>query len=152
MNKNDNKLISYKVLQIFNEMAAIDSKTRKYGTDVLLYDAEMHIIKVIKENEGIHVTALAEMLQVTKGAVSQNLKRLQKKDMVIKQPDRANKSRLLLYLTEKGEIAYRNHEILHADFDEIFEKILKEEPEEYRKFLYDFLSKLDTSLKKFEVK
>lgn len=64
MNLNfDNKLkISYKILRLVTKLSEIDKHTSYYGTDKQLFVAEIHMIKAIKENEGIHVTGLAEKL------------------------------------------------------------------------------------------
>ncbi|EPY2273451.1 hypothetical protein ACXAUS_002315 [Clostridium sporogenes] len=64
MNLNfDNKLkISYKILRLVTKLSEIDKQTNYYGTDKQLFVAEIHMIKAIKENEGIHVTGLAEKL------------------------------------------------------------------------------------------
>jgi DNA-binding MarR family transcriptional regulator len=150
MNDNNMNMISHNVLKVFKKIQEIEKKTRTYGTDKMLYDAELHIIKAIQENEGIHVTLLADLLKVTKGAVSQNLMKLQKKGMIIKIPDSTNQSRLLLRLTDKGVVAYHNHEKLHAAFENLIEEILKGEPKEQKQFLHDFLTKLDLSLQNFK--
>jgi DNA-binding MarR family transcriptional regulator len=144
-------MISYKLLKVFQKISAINGKTRHYGTDQLLYEAEMRVIKAIKENEGIHVTALADMLGITKGAVSHSLIQLQKKEMILKQPDSANQSRLLLKLTDKGEIAYQNHERLHEGFDSAIEALLKNESSDFRNSLDLFLVKLDGTITDFNL-
>ena len=64
-------------MRVVTKLSEIDKRTRYYGTDQSLFEAEIHMIKSIKENEGIHVTGLADMLGVTKGAVSQILKKLE---------------------------------------------------------------------------
>lgn len=148
-NKN-NKSISSTILSVFKKISVIDGKTRNYGTDQPLYDAEVHLIKVIKENEGIHITALAERLNVTKGAVSQVIMKLQKKGMVVKEPDSSNQSRILLKLTEKGQIAYVNHEALHKNFDDMVQGILQNESDKNKEFLSKFLSDLNNKLIDFE--
>ncbi len=82
MNLNfDNKLkISYTLLRLATKFSEIDKQTSYYGTDKQLFYAEIHMIKAIKENEGIHVTGIAEKLGVTKGAVSQITMKLQKRE------------------------------------------------------------------------
>lgn len=147
---NNKKLISNTILRVFKKLSIIEGRTRNYGTDQPLFDAEVHIIKAVREHEGIHITALAEMLNVTKGAVSQTLMKLQKKDMVVKEPDIQNQSRLCLKLTPKGEVAYENHEILHRNFDNVVKNILHYESEENKQFLFKFLSELDGELENFE--
>jgi len=144
-NKNKTK-ISYTLLRVMNKLFEVDKKTRSYGTDKQLYEAEIHMIKSIKENEGIHVTGLAEILGVTKGAVSQILIKLDKKGMLIKDKDINNQSRLVLKLTPKGELAYIHHEKLHQEFDDLVNGILRDASEEKKLFLKNFLKALETGI------
>ncbi len=147
--KNKTKL-SYTLLRVVWKFFEADKKTRYYGTDKQLFEAEIHMIKSIKENDGIHVTGLAELLGVTKGAVSQIIMKLQKKGMIVKDTDPRNLSRLVLSLTPKGEIAYIHHEKLHEEFDSIVNEVLKDASKENLLFLKDFLNSLDAKLDEFE--
>jgi DNA-binding MarR family transcriptional regulator len=76
--------ISYPLLAVVFKFMEIYKRTRYYGTDVPLFYAEIHLIKAIKENEGIHITGLAQYLGVTKGAVSQMLMKLEKKALSLR--------------------------------------------------------------------
>ena len=143
--ENKNR-ISYTLLRVVWKLFEVDKKTRNYGTDEQLFEAEIHMIKSIKENEGVHVTGLAELLEVTKGAVSQIVMRLEKKGMVIKDKDDNNQSRLVLRLTPKGETAYVNHEKFHQEFDDLVSAILKEASRENIAFLTDFLVLLEDKI------
>ena len=145
MNLNfDNKLkISYTLLRLGIKISELDKQTNYYGTDKQLFEAEIHMIKAIKENEGIHVTGLAEKLGVTKGAVSQIIMRLQKKGMIIKEIDPHNLSRLILRLTPKGETAHLHHEKIHQEFDDLVNNILKDSSDEEKTFLKKFLISLE---------
>ncbi len=147
--KNRTKM-SYTFLRIVTKISVLDRKTRYYGTDHPLYEAEIHMIKSIKENEGIHVTGLADMLGVTKGAVSQIIMKLEHKGMIIKDTDPRNLSRLVLGLTSKGETAYLHHEKLHQKYDELFNGILENATEENKAFLKSFLNSLDEQIDTFE--
>jgi DNA-binding MarR family transcriptional regulator len=99
-------------------------------------------VSEIKENAGIHVTALAEKLSVTVGAVSQILSKLERKGLVIKEKDIQNQSRFLLRLTPEGELAHTNHLKFHKEFDVLFNKLVGNESETKVKFLTDFLAAL----------
>lgn len=134
---------SYTFLRLMVEFSEFDKKTRCYGTDTPLYEAEIHTIKAIEENEGIHATGLAEILGVTKGAVSQILNRLEAKGMIVKNVDSKNLSKLSLKLTSKGKTAYLNHQKLHHDYDELFEAALDGATEHDREFLKRFLQSLE---------
>lgn len=147
--KNRNK-ISYTFLRIVSKISEFDKKTRYYGTDEPLYEAEIHMIKSIKENEGIHVTGLADMLGVTKGAVSQIIMKLDRKGMIIKDTDPRNQSRLLLRLTSKGETAYMHHEKLHKKYEEIFDDLLENAAEENKIFFKELLNSLEKQIDAFE--
>lgn len=144
--------ISYSLLALIEKVLEIDKKTRYYGTDTPLFHSEIHMIKAIKENEGIHITGLAEKLGVTKGAVSQVAIKLQKKGLIIKERDVNNYSKFLLKLSPMGEIAYNNHLKFHQDIDQMLAEILNGESEEKVNFLKDFLITLESKLDIFEDK
>lgn len=154
MNLNfDNKLkISYTLLRLVTKLSDIDKQTSYYGTDTQLFYAEIHIIKTIKENEGIHVTGIAKKLGVTKGAVSQIIMKLQKKDMIIKEIDPHNLSKLVLRLTPKGETAYVHHGKIHQEFDNIVNEVLKDASEDQKAFLKNFLNTLDKKIDVFDIR
>jgi DNA-binding MarR family transcriptional regulator len=130
----------------------IDKKTRYYGTNVPLFYAEIHLIRAIKENEGIHITGLAQYLEVTKGAVSQMLMKLEKKGFIIKEKDPSNQSRFLLKLTPKGETAHYNHMRLHQEFDEIIRDMIKGQDQDKIECLTQFFTLLNQKLAGFEEK
>lgn len=137
-------------MRIVAKISELDRKIRYYGTDCPLYEAEIHMIKSIKENEGIHVTGLADMLGVTKGAVSQIIMKLEHKGMIIKDTDPKNLSRLVLRLTPKGETAHLHHEKLHQKYNELFNVMLENATEENKTFLKNFLNSLDQQIDIFE--
>jgi DNA-binding MarR family transcriptional regulator len=137
---------SYTFLRVILKISEIDKQTRYYGTDHPLYNAEIHMIKCIKENEGIHVMGLADMLGVTKGAVSHIIMKLEHKGMVVKDTDPRNLSRLMLRLTAKGEMAYLQHEKLHRKYDALFNAALKNATDENKAFLKSFLNSLEEQI------
>lgn len=146
--KNRGK-ISYMLLGVVCNLLEVLKKTHHFGMDEDLFEAEIHMIKDIKDNEGIHVTGLAEKLNVTKGAVSQILKKLEKKGMIVKERDASNQSRLLLALTPRGEEAYELHARLHREFDDVIDSILQDASGENREFLKNFLVSLNMKLEEF---
>ena len=144
--------ISYIILRVVLKFLDIDRRTRCYGTDEQLFNAEIHMIKAIKENEGLHVTGLANILGVTKGAVSQIIGKLEKKGMILKEKDIDNQSKLILKLTPKGEIAHANHEKYHQQIDDAVKEILEDASEQEICFLRKFLLSLEDKLERIEDK
>jgi DNA-binding MarR family transcriptional regulator len=142
--------ISYMLLGLVYRLIEVDKKIRCYGTDKQLTESEIHMIKAVRENPGLHVTRLAERLNVTKGAVSQVVIKLEQKGVIVKERDVRNLSRLQLRLTQKGETAYKYHEILHEKFDASVEKILKDATPKNKDFIRVFVKSLMREIEEFE--
>jgi DNA-binding MarR family transcriptional regulator len=142
--------ISYTLLRVVYKIIELDKKIRRYGTEAELYESEIHMIKSVKERSGEHVSSLAQAMGVTKGAVSQTLKKLERKGMIEKERDATNRTRLVPRLTRAGETAYAHHEQLHREFDTLVNALLENEPEENRTFLKGFLHSLEERLDAFE--
>ncbi|WP_320170619.1 MarR family transcriptional regulator [Maridesulfovibrio sp.] len=142
--------VSYQLLRVAWLLFDHDKRTHYYGTDERLFEAEIHLIVAIKDNPGFHVAALAQRFGVTKGAISQIIKKLEKKGMVVKASDPKNQSRLLLSLTTKGETAYEAHARLHRDFDEMVAGLLEQESEEHLVFLKNFLRRVSQEIESHE--
>ncbi|QTX32557.1 winged helix DNA-binding protein [Aminithiophilus ramosus] len=146
---NSQTRISYGLLFVIVRLQELERKTHTYGTDEPLFIAEIHMVKAIREHPEAHLTALADRLGVTKGAVSQLVKKLEEKGMIVKDRDPANRARVVLSLTAKGEKAYALHERAHRDFDDLVEGLLQEATAEERAFLQDFISRLTRALDRF---
>jgi len=79
----------------------------------------------------INGTSLAKIMGVTKGAISQVIKKLEKKKLVDRYQNPTNNKEILLRLTKKGEIDYHGHEAYHAKYDsQWFEALEKITPEQ----------------------
>ena len=60
---------------------------------------------------------LAEQLGVTKGSVSELLRRLERKGLAYKAKDPLKLTRLNVFLTEKGKAAHKQHMDFHSQLD-----------------------------------
>lgn len=144
MENIDNKLkVSELLLSVIYKFVERDKEAKYFGTDTELYHSEIHMIKFIKENKDLHMSAIARKLGLTRGAVSQTIKRLEKKGVIQKEVDEENKSKFLIKLTQKGEIAYCNHKKYHESFDKVILDVLSGEKEYNIKFLNEFFYKLE---------
>lgn len=138
--------IIYNFEKIMNKYNAWEKKPRHYGTEDLLYRSEVHTIEAIGKNNKINVTELAQYLGITKGAVSQMVDKLIKKDMVIKRMVSETENEVSLELTEKGSLVFKGHEEYHKElYAEIGKKINFLSDENIRIFL-DTLKVLDNFL------
>jgi len=138
--------ISNILWDVFKTFARQDRKNRDYGVEDPLFHSEIYTLNEIREHEGIHITALAERCGVTKGAISQVLKKLEQKGLVTKEKDIRNQSRLILKVTPKGEIAYSRHLDYQKQFKKKVVRVLRDAPDEKVQFIKDFFIKLEKQL------
>jgi DNA-binding MarR family transcriptional regulator len=126
----------------------LDAQPRKFGTETELSGAEIHLIEVAGQNEGLSVTDLAARLGKTKGAISQTLKKLEAKGLIVKQVDPANVSRITVGLSTKGKVAFYSHLQWHEAMDGGFRDYFVNLSEDRIRFLEEFLSILEKFLQK----
>ena len=99
---------------------------------------------------GVNVTEYAENHGITKGAVSQLVKKLERKGLVERYKNPTNQKEVLLKLTMKGEIAFHKHTLLHLQFaKEFFEEFENLTPEQTGLIIH-FLSSLDDLFERAE--
>lgn len=128
---------------------ALDKAPRTFGTGEALTSAEIHLVEMIGDNgENSSVTDLAKILNITKGAVSQALKRLDKKGFATKDDDPENASRRIVKLTNKGKTAYYAHKHWHDTMDGGFKTYFESLEQEKISFLIEFLTKVEDFYKR----
>lgn len=101
-------------------------KTSKEYGGVPLYKAEVHILEIIGKNPGITGSDIAKKMEVTKGAISQIISKLLKKDLMEKRIYEDNMRIHELHLTPQGLGVFEQH-ILHEQrlIDSILEDLKK---------------------------
>lgn len=102
----------------------LDKSPKRFGTDNLLTHSEIHLIEIIGVDQDQGVTDISKRLGITKGAVSQSLKKLELKGYSVKEQDPENLSRSLVRLTTKGKTAYWAHKQWHESMDGGFQEYL----------------------------
>jgi len=128
-------------LKIINKYNQLENVPLKFGTDVLLHASEIHFIEVVGHNPGHNVTGLADLYGITKGAVSQLVKKLEAMGLVEKSKSPDNAKEVLISLTKKGKIAHRNHEELHQQINRsLFKEVATLSEEEIQLIMRSFKS------------
>ncbi len=132
--------------RIMNKLKEAEKIPLNYGSGEKLYSSEIHTIAYIGRHPDINVTNLAKMVGVTKGAISQAIKKLEKKKLVERYQNPTNNKEILLRLTKKGEIDYHGHEAYHAKYDaQFFEALEKLTPEQIQ-FIEYLLQEMETTI------
>ena len=99
--------------QAMSRVSSMHESPWDFGTGTPLYRTEIHTVQAIGEHPGINVTELADLMGVTKGAVSQTVGKLAGKGLVRKTHADDNAKEILLNLTERGQTGFRNHQKMH---------------------------------------
>jgi DNA-binding MarR family transcriptional regulator len=101
-------------LRILHIYAAIQKKPKDFGTGDLLFVSEIHTIAAIGRNPEINITHLAELTGVTKGAISQIVKRLLNKRYIARYNSK-NSKEVNLRLSDKGYVIFLEHEAFEKE-------------------------------------
>lgn len=134
-------------LRVFNVYQEISKKPHSFGTEVILYSSEIIVVESIGYKPGVSVTDLANSHGVTKGAISQTIKKLEKKELIEKRKERDNRE-IALYLSRKGEKIFHQHKLYEIEFaEELFTMFQTMTRNEYD-ILTRYLSKMDTLFRK----
>ena len=144
--------ISHALLGIVTRFYELERQCCKFGTDVDIHMAEIHTIMAIHNNEGIHVGGLAEYMGVTKGSVSELLRRLERKGLAYKAKDPLKMTRLNVFLTEKGKTANSHHMSFHSQLDGLVDEAMGTRSPEEIKSIVGFLTEIFDRLNAAEVK
>ena len=122
--------------------AAVDAfleKPRKYAADDNLYMREVHFVVAVGPDRSPTMSEMARSLNVTQGAVTQMVSRLEKKGYVVRSKDVRDKRMTTVSLTDQGRRLYEEHliydqkkfafssEYLNKYRDEDLEKLIEYE-------------------------
>ncbi len=129
--------------KVVNKMKQIEQKPRYFGTDILLYPSEIHTIEAIGKNPGINVTDLAALQGVTKGAVSQVIRKLVDKEMVVRMKDEKSDREVLLMLSPAGKGAHEAHKEFHSRIDPHLMDLIEQADDEKLAFMVQVFKAID---------
>jgi len=141
--KRNHTSIIEKFGRIINKFNYIEKIPRDFGTGKLLYPSEIHLLETIGKTPGINVTELAKKHGISKAAISQKLKKLEKKDLVERFKGSENEKAVLLKLTIQGKIAFKGHERFHSIMDSGIIQKINEMPPAKRKDFERILNEID---------
>ena len=145
--KNEKLIIHDKFQSILSLAKKMEKVQKSFGTGEMMSHSEIHLLEIVGDTKGLSVTDISRHLGITKGAVSQSLKRLDKKGFITKETDPENLSRSIVSLTSKGQTAYWSHKHWHETMDGGFLKYLDELDDESFEIIVDFLVRVESFFK-----
>lgn len=104
-------------VRLLNKAAAIEREPVDIGHGVLLYPSEVHLIDQIGRFPDENVSGLASRLGITKGAVSQTVKKLEAKGYLERENPAGDRKTVRLRLTGRGQEAFAWHRGYHEAVD-----------------------------------
>lgn len=149
MNKEEQIMMSLR--ELFNKMAWLN-KFRMEDSLKGYKSSEVHYIECIGKNVDSNVTQLAELLYMTRGAISKMTKKLIKSGVIESYQKPDNKKEIYFKLTEQGKKIYKIHEELHKEFQErdkvVFDEMTEDQFDSMLNFLRNYINHLDKEIKK----
>ncbi|SCY34024.1 MarR family winged helix-turn-helix transcriptional regulator [Desulfoluna spongiiphila] len=97
-----------------------EKEPQQYIEGLSISRSEIHLMALIASSETVHISEIARILNVTKGAISKTVRKLEKKGLAAKHTDPANNSRILIRLTDQGINANAMHEKIHNEMNADF--------------------------------
>ncbi|WP_291328375.1 MarR family winged helix-turn-helix transcriptional regulator [Desulfovibrio sp. UCD-KL4C] len=126
---------------LVEKISSTSKRFKSFGTDVDIYRSEIHIIQLIGDRSELYISEIARLIGVTKGTISQIVKRLEAKELVKKSIDLNNNTKQLVSLTSKGIVAYKAHVDYHNYKHKEMEHFLSTLNDEHLTTLKQFLNK-----------
>ena len=108
--------VNRKLSAFINKIIFLGKKNIFEFKGLKLYPSEIHLILVMSEAP-TNASQMAQMLDVTKGAVSQTISRLVKKGVLIKEKDPFLKNELTLTFTPLGKEVFQAYSRISRTMD-----------------------------------
>lgn len=138
--------LTYQLLCTIRQFNIFDDEAHYFGGEQPLYTSEIHVLSCIGDNVGFCASDIARTLGVTRGAISQMLKKLEKKGYLTREADPDNKLRFILGLSAKGVKAYEKHLEYHSYLESMIRELTSDAKGGEREIICCFLARLEKRL------
>lgn len=139
MRRESEDILNVLLVKLFNDILKIEEKSLKEGEFSDLSVTEIHIIEAIGFDRERTMSEVANDLNITVGTLTTAINKLIKKEYVDRRRIEEDRRVVLIMLTEKGKLAYKNHENFH---DDMIKGVLNELSEHEEVVLMDSLDKV----------
>ena len=102
-------------IKLSNKYQALEKIPVDYGIGKNLYHSERHMLDTIGNNSGMNISELARDQGVTKGAVSQIVKKLEGKQVIQRYKQAENDKEVFVELTKLGEEIFSKHQRVNEE-------------------------------------
>lgn len=102
-------------IKVVNKYNSLEKIPVRYGVKQNLYHSERHMVDHIGDHIGMNVSELADAAGVTKGAMSQVLKKLEAKEVSRRYKKSTNEKEVFVELTKLGKGIYEEHKKINEE-------------------------------------
>lgn len=150
--KTDIENIHDKLFRIVNKLLILEKRPLNGGSGEMLTMQEVHTLVAIGKEQGINVTSLAHRGGVTKGAVSQMIKKLSAKGYVRRMRPIGDDREICLFLTDKGGAAARRHQEMHHELFSDWQRRMADFGEAEFAIIERFFAALEAHMDEHDIK
>ena len=144
----DNEKLVFKILESISKIVLLDRRKVITYDKSKIFPSEIHLLLSIYEGQNTNLTKIAKNFNLTKGAISQTLSRLQKKGLIKKELNVKKKNELHISFTTNGEkllkYVIKSKKILESEYL----NYIKTLSEDNKKAISDFLDIMVTIMNK----
>jgi len=144
----DREKASMEIMELFirvtNKYNSLEKIPSKHGSKHDLYHSERHILDSIGDKPGLNVTELAGVVGVTKGAISQVVKKLETKGLVQRYKKSTNDKEVFIELTQAGMNTHEARKNINMETVTPLIEELKRYPDDKVEFLVSMFHWLDS--------
>jgi DNA-binding MarR family transcriptional regulator len=141
------KALVMQLFRIIKKCIVLEKHNIVQFKGVSLYPSEIHLLLFLHQKQDSHVTHIAERLGMTKGAVSQTLSRLEKKQVLRKIKNPYHNNELSVVFTALGQRVIEHVQRLHhsagLQHDQYFSALTDSDRQAIRHFLAHLERTLD---------
>jgi DNA-binding MarR family transcriptional regulator len=139
-------------IKLANKYHSLEKIPVDYGVGKDLYHSERHLLDQIGDYPEKNITELAQFMGVTKGAISQTVKKLETKGIVNRYKGEENEKEVFIELTEIGKSVYEKHKEVNQRSTLPLHEELKKYSDDKVYFLVEMFKWMDKFLDKSKVK
>jgi DNA-binding MarR family transcriptional regulator len=143
---NDTEEIIDLMHKLSSKIQNREKRPNDFGTGDILYRFEIHVINAIYKNPQTTVSELSKILCVTKGAISQIISKLIRKDFITRVKDPVSNKKIYLTVTQKGTFIAERHIMFHKKMIAEMAGMLGDNKKETIALFLKFLRTLDSKL------
>lgn len=140
-NRADYEFINESLVYAYDTIMRIEEKYIKSSRFKDISARELHLIHAIGLHDRKTISQVAKILKLSRGTLTTNLDRLEKKGYVKRIPNEQDRRVFNLALTNKGKLLYRAHDAFHSKLVKTFLK--DSNPKEIKKVLQNLMDFID---------